>query len=235
MSLKDDINSSIDQIVSASWNERDGTVVPDSDDVALTNGAVWLDAVVLYADLFDSTGLVSKISQKLAARVIRAYLSTMSRLINAWDGSVRSFDGDRVMGVFVGGSKNSNAGKCALRMNYAVQKVIRPKFESKFAAFKEKGFQIEHCVGVDSGKLMVVRAGVRGSNDLVLVGRSANFAAKLSDIRNRPWHTYVTPAVYKRFDDGAKYSNGKDMWVATSRKMDGASEDLYKTNYRWAI
>ncbi len=144
----------------------------------------------------------------MAAKIVRAYLSSMTRLVKAFGGEVRSFDGDRVMGVFVGGSKNSNAAKCALKMNYAVTKILRPRAEAKSVSLKTKGFAIQHCVGVHASEVLVVRGGVRGSNDLVFVGLAPNIAAKLSDIRNSPYHSYITQTVYGRLSQETK--NGSD-------------------------
>ena len=101
------LGSDIDTILNTTWNIRDGQVVPKTEDVALSNGAVKLDAVFLYADLFHSTELQRKFRNTMVAKVVRAYLSSMSKLIKDHGGEVRSFDGDRVMGVFIGGSKNT--------------------------------------------------------------------------------------------------------------------------------
>jgi class 3 adenylate cyclase len=98
MGFADTLSNDIGTIFNATWNIRNGTVVPQTEDVALSNGAVKLDAVLLYADLFHSTELQRQFTNTMVAKVVRAYLSSMSRLIKHWGGAVRSFDGDRVMG-----------------------------------------------------------------------------------------------------------------------------------------
>jgi hypothetical protein len=45
------LGSDIGTIFNAVWNIRDGNVVPETNAVALANGAVRLEAVFLYADL----------------------------------------------------------------------------------------------------------------------------------------------------------------------------------------
>lgn len=234
MSTANDISSTIDTIFNTAWSERDGTVVPNTEDVALLNGAVKLDAVFLYADLADSTALVRTFSQSMAAKIIRAYLASMTRLIRHHDGEIRSFDGDRVMGVFVGDSKNSNAAKCALEMEHVVTKVLRPKAEAKFPSLTEKGFVIRHGVGIHSSKVTVVRAGIRGHNDLVFVGSAPNLAAKLSDIRDGSYRINITHVVYKKLNKDAKFSRGtgEDMWVAVKRKLGGETWACYKSSWR---
>lgn len=233
MALSDDIETEIDRIFNATWNSRDGQVVPETEDINLSSGAVKLDAVVLYADLYHSTELARTFPRSVAAKVVRAYLSSMTTLINKIGGEVRSFDGDRVMGVFVGENKNSAAAKCALQMNYIVTKVLRPMAEEKFSSLAKEGFVVQHCVGIASSDVFVVRGGVRGSNDLVFIGSAPNIAAKLSEIRNSPWHTYITHTVFGNLNEKSKLSDGKDMWTAVKCKIGAEEWDCYKSTWTW--
>jgi adenylate cyclase len=228
------LTTDIGTILNAAWDIRNGTVVPSTEDVNLSNGAVKLDAVVLYADLFHSTQLQRQFDNRVVAKVVRSYLSSMSKLITAHSGDVRSFDGDRVMGVFIGGSKHTNAAKCALKMKYTVDSILRPKVEAKYAAFKEKNFVIKHCAGVAKSQVFVVRGGVRGRNDLVFIGSAPNIAAKLSELRTSPYNTWITWSVYNRLQDSAKFGgDGRNMWVAEKRKLAGVEWDLYKSSWHW--
>ena len=108
MALTDDLDLEINGILAQPWSVRDGSVVPETDSVLLAGVAVKLDATMLYADLVDSTALAIY-DRRVAARVFRSFLSCCSRVIRERDGYVRSFDGDRVMAVFVGDFKNTSA------------------------------------------------------------------------------------------------------------------------------
>jgi adenylate cyclase len=55
MALIDDLKSETDAIVRKGWTRRDGKVVPETDDIALGNQCVDLEATFIYADLADST------------------------------------------------------------------------------------------------------------------------------------------------------------------------------------
>jgi class 3 adenylate cyclase len=115
MGLRDDLAADIDGVLSQAWDTRDGTAVPTTDTVALAGGGVNLKATMLYADLADSTSLAMW-DRQVTARICKAFLAASSRIIRARDGEIRSFDGDRVMGVFLGNYKNANAVKCALQL-----------------------------------------------------------------------------------------------------------------------
>jgi adenylate cyclase len=235
MGLADDISAAVTSVVGSNWDIRKGTVVPTTDDVKLGNGAVEVDAVYLYADLADSTGLARDFTRTTAAKVIRAYLDATCRVIKARGGQIRSFDGDRVMAVFMGNSKNSDAAKCGLQIHHVVEKIVRPKVEANLSSITTKGFQIKHCVGIDSGTALIVRGGVRGHNDLVSIGRAPNVAAKLSDVRNGLYRTYITEPVFKKLLDTSKYTSGPDkklMWEGPfTREVGGEKITVYKSTW----
>jgi class 3 adenylate cyclase len=101
--------------------------VPDTSTVSLSDGAVKMRVTMLYADLADSTELASTQDARAVARIYKSFLACCSRLIGENGGQIRSFDGDRVMGVFVGSTKNTSAAKCALQINYVFTQIIKPK------------------------------------------------------------------------------------------------------------
>jgi len=122
-----------------------------------------------------------------------------------------------------------------LQIHYAVQKIVRPIVERNLSSLVTRGYKLEHCVGVASGASLIVRGGVRGSNDLVSVGRPPNVAAKLSDIRDSPYYTYITEAVFKRLDKESKYGkDGRLMWDGPYvREVGGERMSVYRSNWRW--
>ena len=235
MGLKADLEKRVNDILSVAWNVRDGQVVPETLDVNLLNGAVKLEAAYLYADLADSTTLARDFDRRTAARVVRSYLHVMSRLVTQYGGSIRSFDGDRVMGIFIGDSKRSNAAKCCLKMNWAFLNIVQPSIEAKYPSLKTGGYTVEHSAGVDVGEVLMVRAGVRGSNDLVSIGAAPNIAATLSDLRETPYRSFITKAVYVQLAADSKLSDGVDMWNARTMSVKGKTVTFYRSSYTWAM
>ncbi len=211
MGLADELRDYAKATHSTTWKRRDGQKVPETGDLALGSEAVDLDAVVLYADLKDSTGLVKGWKDWFAAEVYKNYLYTVSRIIRAHGGTITAFDGDRVMGVYIGGSKNSNAAKTALKINWAVQKVLQPAIDAQYPS---NTYTLKQKVGIAASKTMVARTGIRGSNDLVWVGNAANIAAKLAAL-DAGYKSYITQEVFGMLSDETKYG-GNDkrlMWT----------------------
>jgi len=214
VSLKDDLESEVKKIFRESWTQRDGEVVPEPEDLKLGNDAVNLDATVLYADMSGSTNLVDTYKSTFAAEIYKTYLVCTARIIKDEGGTITAYDGDRIMGVYIGKSKNTSAVRTALRINGAVWNVIKPALKNQYPKTE---FNLKHVVGVDTSKLLVARIGVRNDNDLVWVGRAANYAAKLSSLPDS-FSTYITHTVHDNMNDAVIYGgvNKQNMWEERS-------------------
>lgn len=230
MALQDEVRSGINDVLAPEWSVTQGRKVPETTDIVLKNGAYEIGATYLYADMANSTALAQNYEQFAVAKVIRCYLNAASRIIRAKGGEIRSFDGDRVMGIFIGDSKNNDSVRAAMHISWAVTKVIQPKLEEKWSDLKWK---MGHGVGIDTGKAMLVRGGVFGHNDIVSIGGAPNVAAKLSEERGYS-DIYITDPVYSVLDDNAKYSEGSPMWTKLGTKdFGGKRYTYYGTGYWW--
>jgi class 3 adenylate cyclase len=183
----------------------------------------------------ESSLLATDFQRGTAAKAVRSFIYCMCRLIREHDGSITAFDGDRVMGIFVGKRKNSRAVTSALKMNYVMSQIVAPKLISHFQSLKESEFEISHCVGIDTSNVLAVRAGQRGANDLVWIGRAPNLAAKLSEIREESYRTYISDDVFKLMDDPAKYGGDppKLMWEPRTFEFLGESISVHRSSWRW--
>lgn len=232
MALLSDLEADISGVLSAAWDIRDGQVVPATETVALSGGGVKLSATMLYADLADSTALAMW-DRRVTARICKAFLAYSSRLIRASGGEVRSFDGDRVMGGFVGNVKNTSAVKCALKINHVFEKLMKPKFAAKYDKLNDGTYKLAQCTGIDTSDVLVVRGGIRNNNDLIWIGRAPNVAAKLSGIRDSPYNTFISGAVYDSLMDEAKTHGGKPMWEERTWKT-GPITRVFRSSWTWS-
>lgn len=231
MALVDTLTSEVETILEIKWDERSGNVIPETDDVALKNGSVKIEATFLYADLAGSSILAKKCPWQTTAKIIRAYLDISVRLIRAHNGEIRSFDGDRVMGIFKGNTPNTSAVNCAREIDWIVEKVINPKAEAKFKSIKDNNIKIRHSVGIDTSEARAVRSGIRNNNDLIWVGKAPSFAAKLSDIREYPYSIYISKECYNKLADSAKKDGTNNIWENRSYTLSGETYSIYRTKY----
>jgi class 3 adenylate cyclase len=231
LALKEDLDAAVKTVFGEVWSERDGEVVPEPEDLNLGNDAVNLNATVLYADISSSTALVDSYISEFAAEIYKTFLVCAAKIIKDEDGVITAYDGDRVMAVFIGDSKNTSAVRTALRINTAVLKVVNPALKAQYPS---SPYVLKHVVGVDTSNLLVSRIGVRNDNDLVWVGRAANYAAKLTAL-NDGFVTYITDSVYDRIHPTPKYALSKeDMWQARTW-VPMNNMNIYASNYYWTV
>lgn len=191
MALVDELGERVSDILRTGWNIRDGRKVPLPGDIQLGGDAVSLYGALLYADIANSTQMVETFTDKFSARVFQSFVYCCCRIVRKHGGVITSFDGDRVMGAFIGQGCEYQATVAALKIKGAVEGVINPLIDS---AHRAKRFRLKHAVGVDASDLLVVSTGMREFNDLVWVGRAANYAAKMSGLRL--YSTYITKRVH---------------------------------------
>ena len=233
MDVNDLVEKDIDTIKNATWSTRKGTVVPSTETVALNGGAVELEAAYLFADMAHSSKMARTLDRRVTAKILKSFLAACVRIIRYHNGTVMSFDGDRVMAAFVGDTPATTATRCAFSISWMVNQVLRPKFESQYETVRNAPFKIRHATGVTFGTVFIVRAGARGDNDLISIGGVPNLAAKFSDIRENGYDTYISRTVHNRLLDSAKKKlDGNDIdWEARSWDFAGDKILLNRTSY----
>lgn len=233
---REELEQRVRDILRTQWSTREGKDVPDEAGVRFLQDGVELDATVLYADIAGSSKLVATNSRSFVAEVVKCFLLCSTKIIHCNGGWMTSFDGDRVMAVFVTGAKNTNALKTALQINWAVKNVIQTQIRS-FYSNSHADFSLGHAVGVDTSKVLAVRAGQRESSDLVWIGDAPNFAARLSELREEGYTSYASQAVYDAALDiatkGGIYE--QDMWEARQLDWNGAKRTVYRSHWSWSL
>ena len=230
MALKDDLTSEVKTIFKSTWEETTGRVVPASSNVGLGNKTTLLEqAVVFYADLDGSTNMVDTKKWQFSAEIYKTFLHCAAKIVRAESGDITAYDGDRIMAIFIGDNKHDRAARAALKLRWTVLKIIQPLMNETYTT----DFVIAHTVGIDVSDLRAVRTGVRGDNDLVWVGRAANYAAKLTTLGS-DYPTRITKAVYDGLSSSLKTSSSKSMWEARTWTAMG-NMSIYRSNWNWPI
>lgn len=211
------------------WQTREGRKVPEAEDVRLGNDAVTLDGTVLYADMADSTALVNNFKDWFAAEIYKAYLIGACRVIRNNGGEITAFDGDRVMAVFIGQYKNTSATKTALQINHVVHDINA----AIKAAYPNTAYSLRQNVGIDTSSLFIARTGIRNSNDLVWIGRAANYAAKLCALGDKDYPSYITEDVFTKLNDEVKYGGSPRRLMWEKRIWTETGLVVYRSNWWW--
>jgi class 3 adenylate cyclase len=231
MALSDDLTTYVKTTFQAQWKTRKGQIVPDPEALKLSNDAIEFErATVLYADLSGSTSMVDSNTWQFAAEIYKAFLYCAARLITDAGGEITAYDGDRIMGIFIGGTQSTSAAKCALKINHATKNIVMPALKVQYPS---TNFTLRHVVGIDTSPIRASRTGVRGDNDLVWVGRAANHAAKLTEL-DADYATWITGTLFNNLADEAKYTNQVLMWEKRLWTPMGKME-IYRSNWTWKV
>lgn len=226
MGLKDDLGSEVGKILHATWASREGRVVPIDTSIGMGNDAVTIEATVLYADLADSTILVDRFKPQFAAKIYKMFLHCAAKIIVSNGGTITAYDGDRVMAVYIGDRKNTQAVTTGLQLKWAVDTIVQPALAERYST---TDFELRHVVGIDTSELFVAKTGVRGNNDLVWVGRAANHAAKLAALPDTH-QTYISAGVFKKAREDMRSHEGRSMWESLAwTEFDG--RQIYRSDW----
>ena len=228
-----DIRNSVKKYMEGNWDVRQANTVPEDSTLTLTGRVAKLDATVLYADMGASSKLVDEVKQRVAGKTYQAFLHSLASIIHSNGGEITAYDGDRVMGIFIGNNKNDSAAKSALMIKYALKDILKPMLEGHFKSLNSSSFQISHCVGIDTGSFLAVKAGLRNANDIVWIGRPPNLAAKLSEIREGNYSEYITSEVFQGLSNSLKYGGEKSELMWEKRPYRYLDEDItiYRSHY----
>ncbi|ARC58393.1 hypothetical protein AS850_15005 [Frondihabitans sp. 762G35] len=214
MGIREDIINETSSFLILPWNVTEGRKIPSTESLGLgTRNGTSIQATFLYSDLAESSFLGQNLPQTDAAGIVKAFLYSSSAAIKWQEGEIKSFDGDRVMGVFYGANKEERAIRAAFAIIWAVASWISP-LAGYFSQWPEEKKAIRHATGIATGDALFIRGGVRNDNDLVSIGAAPNVAAKLSEIRDRAESTFIDDYTWMHsFGDTWKDELGKSLWT----------------------
>jgi class 3 adenylate cyclase len=92
---------------------------------------------MLYADVDGSTAMVDTKDRWFCAERYKTFLHRAAKIIKARNGVITVYDGNRIMALFIGDNKCTNAITSALQINNAVLNAINPGLKvTHWAAYK---------------------------------------------------------------------------------------------------
>jgi adenylate cyclase len=233
-----EIEDKVDAVLKEKFTQYDIDEVPDIEnnpDSRLTHGNTGFlgEFTFLYVDMRGSSSFTDEHRLQTITKIYKAYHHCMVECIKAFDGKVRSFDGDRVLAVFAGKRRVNNAIECAMKMVGCRYDILQPKIKG---AFSNDKFSLG--IGIATGNTMVSKAGVgydKNTRDLIWIGDPPNLGAKLSDEADSPYSIYICKTTFGRLLENNRYTNKNgqkiDMWSATKFTFRNKAIDIYKTGY----
>jgi class 3 adenylate cyclase len=230
MALKEDIESKISSYFRENYQIERTQIVPSTEYSKLTFGNKGLvsELAFLFVDIRKSSKLHEVYGYDTAARIYQSFHDINIRIINHFNGQIRAFDGDRTMGVFSGDSKCTNAVKSAMKIRWAVNKILNTNLSTN----------IRIGAGVEFGDTLITKVGKGrdiNNQDLIWVGEACNFASHYCQEANQS--VIISQKTYDRMHESCKYDGeSKNMWkYKTVALKNGELINLIETTYIWEI
>jgi len=235
---KTDIENKVNTVLTEQFVQYDIDEVPDIEnkpDTRLTHGNTGFlgEFAFRYVHMRGSSSYTDDHRLQTITKIYKAYHHCMVECIKAFNGQVRSFDGDRVLAVFSGNRKINNAIECAMKMVGCRYDILQPKIK---AAFSNDSFSLG--VGISTGKTMVSKAGVgydKNTRDLIWIGDPPNLGSKLSDAADSPYSIYICEETFGRLLETNRYTTKDgvkiDMWSKANFTFKNKTIEIYKTGY----
>lgn len=214
----------IDLLTEQVFSCQDAISVPDKSDFDDFNGVYNIECATLFADFAGITDLVDQHDHIFSSWLLKVYLTCASSIISRSGGAITAFEGDGLMGLFTGNSKECDAVQCAFQIQWAVSNIVQPKLD---ALFPEKKYKMSQVVGIDTSKLTAVKTDVWDHYDILWVGRAANYAANLTRINHHKYSTYITSDVYAKLSAELQGSKSNSIWNMMQKKMNNL--DVYRS------
>lgn len=160
----------------------DSSYVPEIDDLGKGEAAK-LDSVGFgFFDIRGFTNWSRTKRDKSVFKVLQPTLETLTRVVRLHDGTVEKPTGDGLM--FVVGAGETDKEKiavrtlqCALDMADLMTNAVNPLMQQKRHIAEPFGWGI----GVDMGRALIAKVGIRSHYHLTSIARAANFASKLEN------------------------------------------------------
>lgn len=227
MALLDNLKNKVNTYFTERYEVQETTIVPSTDYSKLTfgNNGLAADLTFLFVDIRKSSQLHDTYGIVNAAKIYQSFHDINVRIINSRDGQVRAFDGDRIMGVFSGSRKNTNAVEAALNIRWAIQNILNPKLPIINP--------LNIGIGIDTGKTLITKVGKgrdSSNNDLVWVGKACNYASHMCNESVN--EIYISPKAYSDLESHVKISQNRNIWTNVSMKLkNGSQVPCWKTSY----
>ena len=155
---------------------------PSTDKLTFKNG-FYVNATALFVDIRDSSNLSDKHKRPALAKIYRSFISEVIAILNGNDKcKFINIDGDCVSGVY------ETPKKVDLDSVFQDAYTISSMVDILNCKLKKKNIQeIEIGIGLDYGRLLLIKAGFSGSglNEVAWMGDALNTASKLCSKANK--------------------------------------------------
>lgn len=229
MALSDELAHRVQETFSEQFEISHGWSIPSTTDITFDNQGKQIKLVSLFVDIRKSTSIVNAIGLENAARMYKAYVWGITKIVKERGGQILSFNGDGVVAGFVGPNTAENgAALSALNLNWYLYFYVKPQVDHLLGG---SGLTFDYGIGIDSGQVLVVKVGQKGedNHDLVWSGNPVNYSVKVNSLAEFPYGIYVSHEIFNRVHYSLAMYDSEFIWEA----WNWAEKDKLLWRTRW--
>jgi PAS domain S-box-containing protein len=149
-------------------------------------------AVVMFADLRDSTPLIIHTEANAAIKMLNEFFTQMTEIVYQFDGTIFDLVGDEMLVGFNVPFDQPDAPRRALMAAVAMQR----RFDAlRQTWFRESGVELGLGIGIDQGDVVVGNVGAETRMNFAMVGEAVNTGHRLVEIAE-DGQLIITEAIY---------------------------------------
>jgi len=157
---------------------------------------------VLYGDLRGSTELAQQLRPEMLVEFINNYLSRMTQVLYAYEGTLDKFIGDEVMALFGAPLPQPDHALRAVRVGLAMQSA----HERLMADWTARGIVPAALgIGIATGEVTVGEFGCEQRTDYTIIGHTANLGARICGVA-KAGQVLVSQETYDLIKDSVEAS-----------------------------
>jgi PAS domain S-box-containing protein len=149
-------------------------------------------AVVMFADLRDSTPLIIHTEANAAIQMLNEFFTQMTEIVYEFDGTIFDLVGDEMLVGFNVPFDQPDAPGRALMAGVAMQR----RFDAlRQQWFQDSGIELGLGIGIDQGDVVVGNVGAETRMNFAMVGEAVNTGHRLVEIAD-DGQLIITEAIY---------------------------------------
>ena len=149
---------------------------------------------VMFSDIVGFTTLAEKLSPEDTVTILNDYLSSMTDVVFAYNGTLDKYQGDAIMALFGAPLADEhhpvNVCAAALEMRKALVSLHEKWNQLPNLPFKEDMIKLDFRVGIATGPAIVGNVGSEKRFDYTAIGDIVNLSSRLESV-NRKYGTHV--------------------------------------------
>lgn len=154
-------------------------------------------AVVMFADLRDSTPLIVHTDANAAIKMLNEFFTQMTEIVYQFDGTIFDLVGDEMLVGFNVPFDQPDAPRRALMAAVAMQRRFNDMRQKWFA---NSGVELGLGIGIDQGEVVVGNVGAETRMNFAMVGEAVNTGHRLVEIAE-DGQLIITEAIYQALNE----------------------------------